>query len=94
MSVTVSTSDLDDMNPVTLAWKNHEHGDVYRVRMWLNADGAPTVQVDTPDAAGRLRVNLNDSAVFDGDPAHEHVFTEKTETHSLCDECGMCDEGI
>ncbi|MDO2394755.1 hypothetical protein QRB38_13140 [Mycobacterium avium subsp. hominissuis] len=31
-------------------------------------DGVPVIQVDTNAASGRLRVNLNDSTLWDGDP--------------------------
>jgi hypothetical protein len=37
----------------------------------MAADGGPeaiVVQIDTGDATGRLRVNINDAAVWDGDP--------------------------
>lgn len=36
------------------------------------ADGVPVVQIDTTEAAGSLRVNLNDGPpLFDGDPEHD-----------------------
>jgi hypothetical protein len=34
-------------------------------------DGALVVQVDTTGDTGRVRINLNDGAVWDGDPEQE-----------------------
>lgn len=38
------------------------------VSTFIGADGARVVQIDTTGAAGRVRVNVNDGAVYDGDP--------------------------
>ncbi|ASX03440.1 hypothetical protein [Mycobacterium intracellulare] len=32
------------------------------------ADGIPVIQVDTDHRIGRVRVNLNDGTLWDGDP--------------------------
>lgn len=45
------------------------HGDPVTVEVWPPAiDEATVVQVDTSDGVGRLRININDGAVYDGDP--------------------------
>lgn len=33
-----------------------------------DVDGVPVIQVDTNPGSGRLRVNLNDGTLWDGDP--------------------------
>ncbi|SIL17042.1 Uncharacterised protein [Mycobacteroides abscessus subsp. abscessus] len=33
-----------------------------------DVDGVPVLQVDTNPGSGRLRLNLNDSTLWDGDP--------------------------
>lgn len=38
------------------------------VSTFVGDDGATVVQVDSQEGIGRLRVNLNDAPVFDGDP--------------------------
>lgn len=42
------------------------HSDLVGVSLWTGDDGATVVQIDTAQDAGRLRVNVNDGAVFDG----------------------------
>lgn len=37
------------------------------VSVFRGNDGALVVQIDTNDDTGRIRVNVNDGAVFDGD---------------------------
>ena len=38
------------------------------VDTWFGEDDVPVVQIDTPELHGRLRINLNDGVVWDGDP--------------------------
>lgn len=38
------------------------------VDTWFGEDNTPVVQIDTPLHHGRLRINLNDGVVWDGDP--------------------------
>lgn len=40
---------------------------------WSALDGVRVVQIDTKTAGGRLRVNLNDAPIWDGDPESDHV---------------------
>lgn len=65
MSTRVETSGNDG---VVLAWTNREHNDSYEVQMWLGHDGVTVVQIDVPPGVGRVRVNLNEGAIWDGDP--------------------------
>ncbi|MFR9754084.1 hypothetical protein ACL02S_24020 [Nocardia sp. 004] len=48
---------------VALARRHH---DLVGVSVWTGDDGATVVQIDTAENAGRLRVAVNDGAVFDG----------------------------
>jgi hypothetical protein len=41
------------------------------VTTFMAADGATVVQVDTLPDAGRIRVNLNDASIWDGDPERD-----------------------
>lgn len=48
---------------------NMHHGDPVAVEVWPSAiDEATVVQVDTSEGVGRLRINVNDGAVYDGAP--------------------------
>jgi hypothetical protein len=48
------------------------------VLTWVSDDdGALVVQIDTSANAGRVRVNINDGAIWDGDP--------ETHIHDFCD---------
>lgn len=48
---------------------NMDHGDPVTVEVWPSAiDEATVVQVDSSEGVGRLRINVNDGAVYDGDP--------------------------
>ena len=38
------------------------------VDTWFGEDNVPVVQIDTESGHGRLRINLNDGVVWDGDP--------------------------
>ncbi|WP_433635461.1 hypothetical protein [Nocardia sp. CA-120079] len=33
---------------------------------WSETDGALCIQIDTTDTTGRVRINVNDAAVYDG----------------------------
>jgi len=48
------------------------------VQTWVGDDGVPVFQIDT-HATGRVRVNLNDAPVFDGDPEADSSASEKLE---------------
>jgi len=45
---------------------------VIRVQIWKSTmDGVDVVQIDQEDHNGRMRVNLNDAPIWDGDPAKD-----------------------
>lgn len=58
----------DDALLVTLG-----NGAQILVAAWRGTDGVPVVQIDTAGTpnTGRLRINLNDAPVWDGDPDGE-----------------------
>lgn len=47
------------------------------VEFFRGDDGALVVQIDTTGGGGRLRVNINDGAVWDANPETHH--------HDFCD---------
>lgn len=63
----------DTNGDVILAWTNREHGDTYEAQIFLGHDGVTVVQVDTPTDVGRVRINLNDGPIFDGDPNNDEA---------------------
>lgn len=40
----------------------------YQITHFIGTDGVPVIQVDTQDLDGMLRINLNDSTLYNGDP--------------------------
>lgn len=78
----VHTHDGDDENPVTLDWTNREHDDTISVQVWMGHDGVPVVQIDTPEKIGRVRINLNDAVLWDGDPETGQQYLTKYSTIS------------
>lgn len=58
----------DDTRRVTLG-----NGAEIMVAAWRGCDGVPVVQIDTDATVhtGRVRINLNDAPVWDGDPEGE-----------------------
>jgi hypothetical protein len=47
--------------------QSDSEGSLAELSVFRGDDGAFVVQVDTFDDTGRVRVNVNDGAVFDGD---------------------------
>ena len=43
----------------------------FEISTWFADDNTPVVQIDTQRIEGRLRINLNDAPIFDGDPETE-----------------------
>lgn len=41
------------------------------VAAWYGADGEMVVNVETQAGTGRVRVNLNEAVLFDGDPERD-----------------------
>lgn len=50
-----------------VAEEGDAEGSLVELSVFRGDDGALVVQIDTFDDTGRVRVNLNDGAVFDGD---------------------------
>ncbi|WP_156250935.1 hypothetical protein [Pseudactinotalea terrae] len=48
------------------------------VQTWVGDDGVPVFQIDS-NATGRIRVNLNDAPVWDGDPETDESASAKLE---------------
>jgi hypothetical protein len=65
MSTRIET---DTNGDVVLAFVNREHDDTYEASIFIGHDGVTVVQIDTPADAGRVRINLNDGPIYDGDP--------------------------
>lgn len=40
----------------------------YQITHFIGLDGVPVIQIDTADLDGMLRINLNDSTLYNGDP--------------------------
>lgn len=56
------------------------------IGVWVSdLDGVPVVQIDTTDALGRIRINLNEAPVFDRDPDAQQS-TERWDVHDIADE--------
>lgn len=46
--------------------------DMVKIAQWnADHDGVHVVQIDTPIGGGRIRVNLNDAPIWDGDPEED-----------------------
>lgn len=65
---TIETGRYDDEDPVTIEYMRDVGGPIVAVNVWVGDDGTTVVQVDTVRETGRLRINLNDSPVWDGNP--------------------------
>ncbi|WP_396908880.1 hypothetical protein [Mycolicibacterium sp.] len=60
----INTDQKDDDDPVTIDYASR-----VRVQTWTSErDGTLVVQVDTHEDTGRIRINLNDGPIWDGDP--------------------------
>lgn len=54
---------------ITLDREQHGHGDHgIETTFYTGLDGTPVVQIDTTEASGLVRVNLNDSTIYNGNP--------------------------
>lgn len=51
----------------------------FELSTYYGTDNAPVVQIDSQQVAGRVRVNLNDGVIYDGDPEHD----ERPGRHAL-----------
>jgi hypothetical protein len=45
----------------------------FHVHVFTGDDGVPVVQIDTNEDTGRIRVNINDAPVWDGDPVTDQI---------------------
>ncbi|AER48069.1 hypothetical protein COURTHOUSE_220 [Mycobacterium phage Courthouse] len=69
------TGPHDDEDPVTIEYQREfntadSRADfpIIAVNVWMGYDGVPVVQIDTNTLTGRMRVNLNETTLWDGDP--------------------------
>lgn len=65
----------------------------YQITHFIGLDGVPVIQIDTADLDGILRINLNDSTLYNGDPEkHEApgipVELPGQDDERECDNCG------
>ena len=43
----------------------------YEVTRFIGGDDVPVIQIDTTDDTGRIRINLNEGVVWDGNPERD-----------------------
>lgn len=65
-------------------------------RFVSDLDGAHVVQIDTTETTGRVRVFINDGAIYDGDPNTDEPpgarYADDRDAH--CDECGAATDEL
>ena len=67
----LATGPRDDENPYVLHYDPADRAADnrwLRVYAYIGHDGVPVVQIDTTEALGQLRININDDPVWDADP--------------------------
>ena len=64
----IETGRYADDDPVTIEYSRDIGGPIVAVNVWVGHDGTTVVQVDTNSDTGRIRINLNDGILWDGNP--------------------------
>lgn len=62
----IRTGPHHDDDPATIEYARD--GEAITLNAWVGHDGVTVVQIDTTQNPGRLRINLNDFILWDGDP--------------------------